>query len=109
MLQRIGIERLPQLWNVVRGDMSLVGPPPLSRIDIDQMDLATLECRFNFRPGLISESVNVQCLEDNPGEHSLGSEYVSGWSLLGDLKTLAKAFTIDSRVPGVAVTEADAL
>ena len=108
-LQRVGIGRLPQLWNVLWGDMSLVGPPPLSRIDIDRMDLATLECRFNVRPGLISESRDGRCLENESEERSLGSEYITGWSLLGDLRILARAFTTESSVPRVAGAEADAL
>jgi lipopolysaccharide/colanic/teichoic acid biosynthesis glycosyltransferase len=87
-LRRAGLDELPQLLNVVRGDMSLVGPrPPLVR------EVAAYEpwqvLRLAVRPG-------VTCLwQVSPERHSqfdewmrMDLEYIEHWSLRLDLKIL---------------------
>jgi lipopolysaccharide/colanic/teichoic acid biosynthesis glycosyltransferase len=84
-----GIDELPTLWNVLRGDMSLVGPrPPLPSELSRSGPVATR--RLSMRPGLT-------CLWQLSEQPALGPDecakldlqYVDGWSLGTDLKILA--------------------
>jgi sugar transferase EpsL len=87
-LRRTSIDELPELWNILKGDMSLVGPRPLLT---DYLDRYTAEQarRHDVRPGLTG-------LAQISGRHLLTWQtrfvldvwYVDNWSLLLDLKIL---------------------
>jgi exopolysaccharide biosynthesis polyprenyl glycosylphosphotransferase len=85
ILRRYSLDELPQLWNVVRGDMSLVGPrPPLPQEVIGYTDDATR--RLRVRPGMTG-LWQVSGRSDLSWEESLRLDlrYVDNWSLTLDL------------------------
>ena len=51
ILRRLSVDELPQLWNVVRGDMSIIGPRPTLRYQVDQYSEEQLH-RLDVKPGI---------------------------------------------------------
>jgi exopolysaccharide biosynthesis polyprenyl glycosylphosphotransferase len=90
-LRRTLLDELPVLWNVLLGDMSLVGPRPMSALDVSQFGEAQLMRRFSVRPGMTG---NWQVVEDPSLSFeqrvALDVSYIDQWSLVLDLKILAR-------------------
>lgn len=87
-LRRSSIDELPQLWNVLRGEMSLVGPRPPIQYEVDKYPARAFR-RFAVRPGLTGLwQVKGRSLTSFPEMIALDVEYVDRRSLLLNLKIL---------------------
>jgi len=100
-LRKTSLDEFPQFWNVLRGDMSLVGTRPPTPGEIDNYEVPAWQ-RLNVKPGLTGEwQVNgrssIKKFED---VIRLDMKYQENWSLLYDIKLIIKTvlvlFTKDS-------------
>jgi exopolysaccharide biosynthesis polyprenyl glycosylphosphotransferase len=89
-LRRYSLDELPQLWNVLRGEMSLVGPRPHPLDDVQRYQLEDLQ-RLEVTPGLTG-LWQITARRDPSFERSmaLDREYIGRWSLGMDLWILCK-------------------
>lgn len=91
VLRRFSLDELPQLVNVLQGDMSLVGPRPLLRSDLRNFPVYRQRRRFSMRPGLTGLwQVSGRSLLSDEERIRLDDEYVRSWSLGRDLAILAR-------------------
>jgi undecaprenyl-phosphate galactose phosphotransferase len=90
-MRRTSIDELPQLWNVVRGDMSLVGPRPLLRRELPEYPVDTLDLYQRVRPGITGLwQVSGRSRTSFDKRAALDSWYVRNWSLWIDWVVLLK-------------------
>jgi len=102
-LRRTSVDELPQLFNVLKGDMSLVGPRPLPIRDYEGFNEDWQRRRFSVRPG-------ITCLWQVSGRSSIPFEqwmkmdlqYMDEWSLWLDVKILAQTVSAVLRGSGAA-------
>ena len=102
-LRRTSIDELPQLLNVLKGEMSLVGPRPLPVRDYEGFNEDWQRRRFSVRPG-------ITCLWQVNGRSGvsfdkwmeLDIQYLDKWSLWLDLKILAKTIPAVLKGSGAA-------
>jgi lipopolysaccharide/colanic/teichoic acid biosynthesis glycosyltransferase len=89
-LRRFSLDELPQIYNVISGHMSLVGPRPHDLDELSNVDLAR-EPRLSMRPGLTGLwQVHARSDPSFASRVHFDLRYVNGWSLLLDAKILAK-------------------
>jgi exopolysaccharide biosynthesis polyprenyl glycosylphosphotransferase len=88
-LRRFSLDELPQLINVLMGDMSLVGPRPLIHQESAALDEDWHVRRLDLRPGMTG-IWQVQGRSENPFQEMirLDYQYVAGWSLARDIEIL---------------------
>ena len=100
-LRRTSIDELPELWNVLKGDMSLVGPRPLLMEYLDRYSPRQAR-RHDVRPG-ITGWAQVNGRQELPFRErfELDLWYVDNWSLLVDVKILMKTFALVISSTGV--------
>ncbi len=95
-LRRFSLDELPQLFNVLRGEMSIVGPRPLPVDEVRRIDDPAQRRRLSVKPGLT-------CLWQVSGRNQirdfrewvrLDLEYIDNWSLWLDLKILLRTIPV---------------
>ncbi|MCG8591493.1 MAG: sugar transferase [Proteobacteria bacterium] len=102
VLRRFSIDELPQLWNVLRGDMSLVGPRPPTPDEVCQY-VGSDRRRLSMRPG-------ITCLWQISGRNEvsfvewmkLDLEYIDNWSLAEDVRILIRTIPEVLRARGAS-------
>ena len=93
-LRKYSLDELPQLWNVLKGDMSLVGPRPHPLDDYHKYDLEHLR-RLDVTPGLTG-LWQVTSRRDPSFERNvtLDLEYIEKWNLWVDIKILCRTLAV---------------
>ena len=95
-LRKTSLDELPQLWNVFKGDMSLVGPRPLPMYEVEKFETTAQRRRLAMKPG-------ITCLWQISGRSNITSfdrwvaldlEYIDNWSLWLDVKILLRTFPV---------------
>jgi exopolysaccharide biosynthesis polyprenyl glycosylphosphotransferase len=92
-LRKFSLNELPQLWSVLKGDMSLVGPRPAFRHELERYEFWHKR-KLSIRPG-------ITCLWQIRGRNKISNfdewvkmdlEYIDNWSLWLDLRILVRTF-----------------
>jgi Undecaprenyl-phosphate galactose phosphotransferase WbaP len=95
LIRRLSIDELPQLWNVLRGDMSLVGPRPLLRRELGDYDADVMKLYAQVRPGVTGLwQVSGRSSTTFMQRAALDSWYVRNWSLWVDCVILIKTVRV---------------
>jgi len=95
LLRKLSLDELPQLWNVLRGDMSLVGPRPPTPDEVERYTPRQVQ-RLSVMPGITGlwQVSGRNDIADFERWIDLDLEYAHRWSLWLDLRILAKTAVV---------------
>jgi exopolysaccharide biosynthesis polyprenyl glycosylphosphotransferase len=94
ILRKYSLDELPQFWNVLKGDMSMVGPRPPLADEVQRYELEHLR-RLDVLPGITGLwQVESRCDPSFASYISLDVQYVERWHLAMDLKILYKTIAV---------------
>lgn len=96
LLRKFSIDELPQLYNVLRGEMSLVGPRPLPVDEVKRFNDLAHRRRLSVKPGLtcLWQVSGRNKVKDFKDWVRLDLEYIDNWSLWLDLKILCRTLPV---------------
>ena len=94
-LRKSGLDEIPQLYNIIKGDMSFVGPRPLTKFDIDRLNWNKPEFnkRWTVKPGITGlAQLSRTCSSSLALKNDL--YYIENKSFFLDLKLIAKSLLV---------------
>lgn len=95
ILRKTSMDELPQLWNILKGDMSFVGPRPLISSEIRAHRLRLEYGVYRFRPGLTGwAQINGRDDISLMKKMKLDKEYCDDWSLMKDLEIIIRSIKV---------------
>lgn len=95
ILRKTGVDELPQLFNIVKGEMNFVGPRPLTHADIKRLgwDSDAHVIRWSVRPGITGSAQLVNVCDANVSWKN-DLDYIENKSLKTDLKIIWKSILV---------------
>ena len=109
LLRRLKIDELPQLWNVLTGTMSLVGPRPCLSSQAELIAARRAEGAFAVRPGITGPAQIAGVDMSTPDTlAAIDGDYARGHSFWGDIRLIARTVVGGGRYDGVrSATDTD--
>ena len=93
-LRRTSLDELPQLWNVLRGEMSIVGPRPAPPREVDRYSIRHRR-RLSMRPGMTGLwQVSARSAPEFDRRVEIDLDYIDGWSIWMDIKILMRTIPV---------------